>query len=209
MTTQTPEPDAGGPVDYRPATALVAEVVRGVHDEQLDTATPCAGITVGALLDHIDLLCVAFAAAGRKETLPDGGRPREPDASRLGADWRDRLPDRLETLAEAWRSADAWEGMTRVGGLDLPGQIAGATGLDEVLVHGWDLAVATGQAFPTDDAQAAAAVSIAAAWAQDVVAQNPDGTPGLFGPPVAVPDDAPPLDRLLGLTGRDPDWAPV
>lgn len=37
---------------------------------------------------------------------------------------------------------------------------------------------------------------------------NPDGTPGLFGPPVAVDDDAPLLDRLLGLTGRDPAWRP-
>lgn len=38
------------------------------------------------------------------------------------------------------------------------------------------------------------------------VSQNPDGTPGLFGPPVPVADDAPLLDRLLGLTGRDPAW---
>jgi hypothetical protein len=38
------------------------------------------------------------------------------------------------------------------------------------------------------------------------VAQNPDGSPGLFGAPVAVPDSAPLLDRLIGLTGRDPAW---
>jgi hypothetical protein len=31
---------------------------------------------------------------------------------------------------------------------------------------------------------------------------------GLFGPPVAVPDDAPAIDRLIGATGRDPHWAP-
>ena len=35
---------------------------------------------------------------------------------------------------------------------------------------------------------------------------EPSRTPGLFGPPVPVPKDAPLLDRLLGLTGRDPAW---
>jgi hypothetical protein len=31
---------------------------------------------------------------------------------------------------------------------------------------------------------------------------------GLFGPVVEVPDDAPLLDRVIGLTGRDPAWSP-
>ena len=30
---------------------------------------------------------------------------------------------------------------------------------------------------------------------------------GMYGPEVAVPADAPTLDRILGLTGRDPAWA--
>jgi len=33
-------------------------------------------------------------------------------------------------------------------------------------------------------------------------------SPGLFGPPVSVAEGAPLLDRLIGLTGRDPDGRP-
>ena len=47
------------------------------------------------------------------------------------------------------------------------------------------------------------------AFVQSAVAQNPGGSPGLFGPPVTVPETAPLLDRLIGLTGRDPAWQPA
>jgi hypothetical protein len=30
---------------------------------------------------------------------------------------------------------------------------------------------------------------------------------GMYGPDVAVQADAPTLDRIVGLTGRDPAWA--
>jgi hypothetical protein len=30
---------------------------------------------------------------------------------------------------------------------------------------------------------------------------------GMYGPEIAVPAEAPTLDRILGLTGRDPAWA--
>ena len=68
-------------------------------------------------------------------------------------------------------------------------------------MHGWDLAVATGQPYRID----------AKEWPRAWVSR-PDGaaegTPGLFGPPVPVPADAPELDRLLGLSGRDPAGRP-
>lgn len=124
------------------------------------------------------------------------------DASRLGSDWRTRIPQRLAALAGSWREEAAWTGMTRAGGVDLPGEVAAVVALDEVVVHGWDVAVATGQEHGCEP-QLLDAVR---GFVQQAVSANPHGTPGLFGPPVPVADDAPPLDRLIGLTGRDPGW---
>jgi hypothetical protein len=64
--------------------------------------------------------------------------------------------------------------------------------------------VASGQTFTCDPRLIEAAYG----FVKQSVAQNPNGTPGLFGPPVPVPESASPLDRLIGLTGRDPAWRP-
>ena len=71
--------------------------------------------------------------------------------------------------------------------------------LNEVTVHAWDLARSTGQSYDADPSAVAGATAFVRSF--DAPA-NADG--GLFGPPVDVPDDAGDLDRLLGLTGRDP-----
>jgi uncharacterized protein (TIGR03086 family) len=93
--------------------------------------------------------------------------------------------------------------MTRAGGLDLPGEVAGVIALDELVIHGWDLARATAQDYDPDKASLQTVLPF--------VTQAADGEPqeGLFGPPVAVPDGAPLLDRVIGLTGRDPAWSPT
>jgi uncharacterized protein (TIGR03086 family) len=94
--------------------------------------------------------------------------------------------------------------MTQAGGIDLPGEVAGLVALDEVVVHGWDVAAASGQPFDCEPGLLQSTYE----FVQASVAENPQGTPGMFGPPVPVPDDAPLLDRLIGLTGRDPSWRP-
>ena len=89
--------------------------------------------------------------------------------------------------------------MTAAGGVDLPGEVAGVVALDELVIHGWDLAKATGQPAVYDGPELDAV--------HDLVQQFRDGgVEGIFGPPVDVPHDAAVLDRILGLAGRDPDW---
>jgi uncharacterized protein (TIGR03086 family) len=187
-------------LDLEPATATMTRLVRGVRDDQLAAPTPCREVTVGDLLDHVDQLSLAFRAAAAK--APPAGARQRPSASRLGADWRTRIPQRLADLAGAWRDEAAWRGMTVTGGQELPGDLAGVIAVDEVLIHGWDIAVASGQPFACDPGLLAAAYQ----FVQSTAEASPHGTPGLFGPPVPVPADAALLDRLLGLAGRDPAW---
>ncbi|MDQ4007788.1 MAG: TIGR03086 family metal-binding protein [Actinomycetota bacterium] len=191
-------------LDLGPATRVLTDIVGNVRDDQLGAPTPCAGTTVGDLLDHVDGLALAFTEAASKTPAREGSQTPSADGSRLGSEWRGRIADRLDSLAQAWREKAAWSGMTQAGGVDLPGDVAGLVALDEVVVHGWDLAVASGQEFTGEPHLLDAAYEFVRAG----VAENPEGTPGLFGPPVAVPDDAPLLDRLIGLTGRDPGWRP-
>jgi len=72
-------------------------------------------------------------------------RSAPPDGWRLGPDWRTRIPQRLAQLAAAWTDKTAWTGMTRAGGHDMPAEVAGTVAIGEVVVHGWDIAAATGR----------------------------------------------------------------
>ncbi|GAA2064076.1 TIGR03086 family metal-binding protein [Streptomyces albiaxialis] len=216
-TTRAEGAQAVPAVDLGPAAGAMAVLVRGVRDGALDGPTPCEEYAVRHLLRHVSDLSVAFRDAARKDlgettdTSPDerGIRPLE-------ADWRERLPRELDALAEAWRAPDAWTGMTRAGGVDLPGEIAGLIALDELVLHGWDLARATGQDFAPDEASLHAVRGLLSPQegAEDGGekggedgAEGGEGA-GLFGTPVPVAADAPLLDQVVGLGGRDPHWQP-
>ncbi len=187
-------------VDLGAAADEVARVVAGVRDDQLEKPTPCEGTSVAALLDHLVGLTLAFRHAAEKSPLPS--RPSA-SADELVPDWRTRLPAQLSALAEAWRAPSAWEGTAEAGGVEMPAPAMAAVALDELVVHGWDLAVATGQTYSVSDADAQACMAFAGA-----VGESAEERQGLYGPRVPVPADAPALDRLLGLTGRDPGWRP-
>lgn len=192
-------------LNLEPATRELGAVIGRIGDEQLGAPTPCSESTLGDLLDHVDGLSLAFTMAAEK-SVPDGSSPGPTaDASRLAADWRIRIPQRLDALASAWSKEQAWQGMTEAGGLSMPGEVAGTVALNEVVVHGWDIAVASGQPFRGEQSLLEAAYG----FVESAVAESPQGSPGLFGPPVPVPADAPLLHRLIGLTGRDPSWRPV
>lgn len=189
------------PIDFAPAVHAVTRIVTGIDDTDLARPTPCAGLTVADLLDHLDGLTLAFTLAATKESAPGGGASF--DGSRLGLGWRAEIPAGLDRLAAAWSDPAAYAGMTLAGPIEMPAEIAALVALDEVVVHGWDLARATDQAYDPGDGAVLACLAFAEGF------EVPEGAgDGPFGPPVPVAADAPPLDRLAGATGRNPGWTP-
>jgi uncharacterized protein (TIGR03086 family) len=186
-------------IDLSDAADRMVSILASVTEDQFDLPTPCPDARVGDLVDHVGTFAARFTAVARKE--PRNGAPPRPSAANLEEGWKDRITRDLRMCADAWRESAAWEGMTTVGGLELPAEVAGVVVLDELVVHGWDIAVATGQRFEPSVAE----IEASSRFVESFDAPR-DGN--LFGPVVAVPDGATPLDRLLGLTGRDPGWHP-
>jgi uncharacterized protein (TIGR03086 family) len=193
-------------LDLGPAASEVVRLLRGTRGDQLADPTPCEDTTVGALLDHFLLLSLAFTQAARKAPPSGAGTsspPPKADASHLDPAWRALLPTRLDVLVAAWRDPAAWQGQALAGGITMPAEVMGVVAVDELVLHGWDLARATTQEFRCDPASTAAVLAFTALTAQpdQVATRN-----GLFGPVVPVAEDAPELDRALGFAGRDPSW---
>jgi uncharacterized protein (TIGR03086 family) len=192
-------------VDLGPAARQLADLVARVEDDELSKPTPCPAYTLGDLIEHVGGLALAFTAAANKdrnryvEGAPAG------DASRLDEDWRKRIPRDLGALVLAWRQPGAWDGMTRIAAMDAPAAMVGLTVADELVVHGWDVARATGQPYACEPKLLDAAQSFLVQFASP---DAPAGPEVAFGPSRPVPGDAPPLDRVVALAGRDPGWSP-
>jgi uncharacterized protein (TIGR03086 family) len=197
-------------IDLQPAAAEVTRLLDGLTDDQLAAPTPCTDLPVGGLLDHFMGLSLAFTWAARKSTETESGGtrpgPGTASAENLDPRWRAVLPRRLDELVAAWSDPAAWEGMAEAGGVRMPADVLGVVALDELVMHGWDLARATGQAFICDPASTAVVLEFTAEAAQP---GQEAGRAGIFGPVVEVPEDAPAFDRALGFAGRDPEWTPA
>jgi uncharacterized protein (TIGR03086 family) len=196
-------------LDLGPAADEVSRLLDGVSDAQMADPTPCEGTPVAGLLDHLMGLSLAFTWAARKSTATEGGGNQPGPsavAEHLDPDWRALLPERLDGLAQAWRDPSAWEGMAEAGGVTMPAEVIATVALDELVLHGWDLARATGQPFDCDPASTQAVLGFTTMSAQPEQAAMREG---LFGPVVDVPEGASAFDRALGFAGRDPAWTPT
>lgn len=191
-------------LDLGPTSRQMAELLHGVRDDQLAAPTPCEDYRLGDLIDHVSGLTLAFTRAAAKDIPPGGTQGASGDMSRLGNGWRERIAADLDVLADAWRDEAAWAGMTQAGGVDLPGDVAGQVALNELVLHSWDVASASDQRFEYDPAALEASLEFVSATPDDE-----ESRAGLFGPVVPVPSDAPMLHRVLGLSGRDPNWSPA
>jgi uncharacterized protein (TIGR03086 family) len=180
----------------------LAPVVGNVTSEQLHDPTPCSGYDVAQLQEHILGWLDTFAGGFAD---PDGQAPRASlDGYQASGDPAGQVRQAAATMAGALRQGAAQRPM-KLGESAMPGEMALSMILWEYQVHGWDLARATGQPWSPPDAAAQESLR----FAPDMLTPDYQGEGKAFGPRVDVPAGAPPLDRLLGLSGRDPGWSPA
>lgn len=174
--------------------ALVA--VRPVTPRLLQRPTPCAGWDLDALLRH------ACDSLGALREGIDTGCVGPPGPASDPADPAVEFRIRAGRLLGAWAATLSPAGGTvTIADLPLTAAAVASAGALEIAVHGWDIAGATGLRQPLPAALAAELLPTA-----HRLVPAPGHRAPLFGPPLAVPEDAPPGDRLLAFLGRSPDW---
>ena len=175
--------------DLGSVAQTMSRLVSGVGDDQLGDPTPCREWTVADLLAHIHQFTTVFTQNGHKEAV-------QPPVG-LVEDWRVAIPGQLDALVRAWRETSAWQGRVPAGGLEMDAADQATVGIEELTVHGWDLARATSQDLRVDDADLDRVDRFF-----DLFGPEP------FGPAARIPDAATRLDGIVARTGRDPSWRP-
>ena len=190
-----------GPIEQLSAILpAVNDLVDTIAVDQLGAPTPCTEFTVHDVLDHMIVLGGSFAYLFRGETPPEAAAPavygRVPAAE---------LRETMDDLLAAVRSDGAMERIldTPIGELD--GETFARVVAFDGLVHGWDLAVATGRPFRVDPTVVAAVHG----FAQEALTDDLRST-GMFAPATEPPSDASPIEALAAHSGRtvEPRWRP-
>ncbi|TQK50375.1 uncharacterized protein (TIGR03086 family) [Streptomyces sp. SLBN-118] len=184
------------PTAIRECADAVSATATGIRGDQLGERTPCEKFTVAELLDHLGRTLISSERAARKEPHPAEAAA----AAALGMSPAS-VADSADRVAAAWGDPGAYEGTTEFGPGEMPAGFAATITLEELALHGWDLAMATGRTFAISEEAGQATLG-----AVEQIAEQ-GRTNGAFGPPVSVPADAPAFHRALGASGRNPEWA--
>jgi uncharacterized protein (TIGR03086 family) len=182
------------------AAGEAARIARGAAGAPLDSPTPDADWDLRALVDH----WVLYSAHGlerraRREPIPDELAARDFAAD---PDWPEQYAAQLDRALAAWRDPAAWAGDIDLGGMTAPAETVAGMLVKELVVHGWDVARATGQEVRVPDETAQLVL--------DLVVEHGDlfRQYGGFADELPVGEGTPTLDRALRLSGRDPRWRP-
>jgi uncharacterized protein (TIGR03086 family) len=178
-----------GPLEQLDALAPeLGRVIAGIRDDQLDNPTPCTEFTVSGVLDHMLGGAVMFAAAFRDAQPPE--IPTDGDKRTLvGAALHDLLAA-MHTPGALKRAIAAPFG-------EVSGETLARFVVLDGLVHGWDIATATGQAYDPPDTL----VKDVMAFAREAVPPLRNGET-FAAVEVPAPINASPIERLAAFTGR-------
>ena len=180
------------------ASAATAEALAGLRTEHMSRATACDDFDVHGLVLHMAGVFDSSARAAGKAERTDEATPEE----LLGDDPAAALVGLSAAMAAAWEPPDFFEGRTTFGTREMSAYMAGTISFFETLIHGWDLASATGQSLELPDDLAEAALATAQRICNDRAREF-----GAFGPEVAAPEGAGAFEQALALAGRDPEWS--
>ncbi len=175
---------------YRSLAAEMTRRVEAVPADRWDNPSPCEGWTARDVLRHVVDNARSVPAYGGVEV--ELHRSVDDDSVGAWIEARDALQDVLDEPARAQAEYDGFFGRTSVE------KTVDAFGGFDLLVHGWDIARATGQ----DETLPPEEVKRVHAMAQGL--GDSLRTEGVCGPAVPVGEDASEQDRLLALLGRQP-----
>ncbi len=178
---------------FRAALDRVADLIEGTAPDRFDAPTPCPEFDVNSLIGHI------VGTVDRGRVIGEGGDPLTvPDIVTDSEDWIATLRAAADRYWTVWDDDAMLDTPVTAPWGTFPGRAAILIALNEALVHGWDLAVATGQSAEADPELAAAALGIM----QVALPAEPRGGPIPFGAVVESAADAGPTERLANWSGR-------
>jgi uncharacterized protein (TIGR03086 family) len=187
--------------DLATALAGTEELVTRIGSGEWGVPTPCTGWSVRDVVNHLVGGNLLFAGVLGGEPLP----PREElvaamRADRLGDDPVAAYRASAAELLAAFGADGVLDRVVTVPAGTFPGIAALHLRIVEALVHGWDVARATGRPLDFPDRL----VEQELAFTRSTLPRLPPRPAGQgpFAPAEPVPDDAPALDRLAALLGR-------
>ena len=177
----------------RRAALATASLIDATSADQYASPTPCRDWTVRDLLAHLVAGNVKYVEIGRGKEWARGAPDVVLDEN-PGAMYRRTL----EEMLEAWEQPGTLDRETALPVGRGRAERALYLHLGESLVHGWDLARATGQRPPWEDEVVEASLTQFQSWLPPT---RPPGSP--FADATRVGGDAAPIDLLAAFLGRD------
>ncbi len=179
---------------HRKALDETRSVVAGIDRVQWGDASPCDGWDVQALLNHLVAGNLWAAELGSGHTIEEVGDRLDGDV--LGGNALAAYDTSAEAAAATFEVPGALDAPCAVSYGPVPGSVYAGHRFIDVLIHGWDLATATGQDATLDPELVDAAYRLLQDQADMVRAS------GMFGEDILVPVGVGPQTQLLAFIGR-------
>lgn len=177
---------------YRDRTAAFTAILERA-DGQWEGPTPCEGWSVRDVVAHVIDTQRDFLS---RHQLGLGPAPDLADPAQAWRSHEQGVASLLATDGVPEREYDGYFGRTTIAAT-----MADFYGWD-LVVHGSDVARATGQQWSISEEEAAQLHETADGWGEALYSE------GVCAGAVQLPADASSTDRLLARLGRDPQWQP-